>query len=221
MPVPLIVVSFLLLFQAIFALRAGRITSAGISLGGLAYATLLLVRWYQPRSASVKDAADPAGDRALIALVYPEQAARIGELLAAVAPTCQALVVLAIELSPSTSVTVPTATLASAEKLLQGRDARLVAALERAAVGRGRAVALMRSIGPDPAFVALDLAARLGVSRLVVLDAEDASVEEQRRRCTLVWNSLPVPRQALRVHMVVPGAGPVTFDLAPSHAPSA
>jgi hypothetical protein len=214
MRVPLLVVSFLLLIQTFFALHAGRITSAGFCIGALVYTTLTLWRSYR---ADAK--ADHLRGGAVVALVYPDQAARVSDLLTAVDPTCQRVIVLAIDLSSRPSKASAGATLANAERFLHERDTHLIPTLARAVVSFGKPVALMRAAGPDPAVAALGVAAQLHARVLVVLSAEDTSVEEQRRRCALAWESLPAPRPALRVHLVAPGSdAPSIFDLVPGDA---
>jgi hypothetical protein len=229
MPIAMFVISALLAVQVYAALRAGRITAAGICLGALAFTARNLWNWYRARREEPSPrghAGEPlpapprAPGSALVAFVYPDQLARIGDLLAGVDLAMQDVVVLAIDpLAPSTAARSG-ATLVSAEGLLRERDPRLIGELARLVRSAGRPIALMRAFGPDNALVALDVARELGAARVVALRAEDASAEAQRTRCTAVWGTLPSPRPALRVDLIAgDGGASVTLDLAPDGAP--
>jgi hypothetical protein len=226
-PVGLIVVSVLLAVQALFALRAGRITSAGICLGALGWAGMTLRNWYRkhgravPGTTAGQPLAAPlaAPGSALVAFVYPDQIDRFGELFAAVDLASQDVNVLAIDPSTCSSETGSAATFFSAESILRERDPRLVGVLARAAASAARPVALIRAAGLDPAAVVLDAALRLRASRVVVLRADDTSPAEQRRFCVTAWESLPSPRPALRVDLIAAGCAPLTLELVPDGAP--
>lgn len=223
MPVGLCLVSFLLLCQAVVALRAGRITTAGICLGALGYAALTLRSWYRARGAMAvgKPEHEPAAPGGvLVAIVYPDEVDRLGRLLAAVGPASQPMMVLAVDAMSSSVGTEPRATFSDAERFLRERDPRLRAQLSRVVAGAGWPVVLMSATGHDPALVVLDVALRLGASRVVVLRAEDTSTEEQRCRCSAVWDGLPSPRSGLHVEMIAADgdAPPMVIELGPAPA---
>jgi CheY-like chemotaxis protein len=212
-------VSLLLFGQALLALHAGRITTAGICLGGFAYGAARIQRWYRARGAA-RDESAAARDSALVAIVYPEQMGCVGELLAAAEPASRHVLVLAVEPGPGPAETAPGGPFASPAGILRARDPRLFAELGRAVAVAGRPVALMSAAGPDPAVVVLSAALRLRVSSVVVARAEDTSLGEQCHRCVLAWESLPSPRPLLHVKMIAAAGGaPVVLELAPSPSP--
>lgn len=221
MPSGLVAVSVLLVVQAFFALRAGRITSAGICLGALGFAGMTLRRWYRARGAAageLRAAPVAAPGSAVVALLYPDQMDHFGELFAAVDLAAQDVIVLAVGSSPRTAEPGAAATFVSAESILRERDPRLVSVLARAAASARRPVALMRAAGLDPAVVVLDAARRLRAARVVALRGEDTSTDEQRRVCVRAWESLPSPRPAMHVDLIASGAAPLTLELAPDGA---
>jgi hypothetical protein len=212
MPVALFAVLTLLAVQAYAALRAGNVTTAGVCLGGIAFAALQLKRWYRAHGGRLA----PVRGRVLLAIVYPDQLDGFGNLLAVVDVDTQDVVVLVID--PCDGIAEPrsNARLVSPTDVLRDRDPRLTSKLARVMRSAHRPVSLLRAVGPDPALVVLDVAQKLGVARLVALRAEDSSADEQRRRCTSAWESLPSPRPVLRIDLIsARGDAPMTLELAP------
>ena len=223
MPVGLVLVSFLLLCQAVVALRAGRITTAGILLGVLGYATLTLHRWYRARrttGAGTSEDGPAAPGGVLVAIVYPDEVDRLGRLLASVEPAARPMMVLAVGAVSSSEETEPGTASASAERFLRARDPRLDAQLVRVVAAAGVPIVLMHAAGRDPALVVLDLALKLRASRVVVLRGEDTSIQEQLRVCSAVWEGLPSPRPGLHVEMVSADGDtpPLVIELGPTLA---
>src|SRR5262249_15024653 len=130
-------------------------------------------------------------------------------LIAAADPASENLLLLVVSRSSS-----PRIESVSAATILRERDSTLLRELAMTVAGSGRPLALLGATGPDPAAVVLHFAAMLRVGRVVVLRAEDASMEDERQRATRAWLSLSVPVQSLHVELVGTGAIPsVAFEL--------
>lgn len=215
MPVLLFFISALLGAQAFTALRSGHITTAGVCLGGIAFALLHLRSWYRAHGATLA----PAPSRVLVAVVYPDQLDGFDSLFAAVDVDTEDVVVLVIDAWERFAEPGPAAFPGGTEGLLRDRDPRLTGVLARVMKSAYRPLTVMYATGPDPAHVVMDVAQKLGATRVVVLRAEDSSAEEQQRRCATAWKSLPPPRPVLRVDLI--GArrdAPVTLELASDEA---
>jgi hypothetical protein len=121
----------------------------------------------------------------------------MGELLAAVEGSSEALVVLAVTSSGSG---------------FPGDESSMFEVLARKVAATGRPIAFMQASG-DPALAVLDFARRARASRVLVLRSEESREEEVRQRCLTVWRRLPSPRGALVVEVVAADTSLLRIEL--------
>jgi hypothetical protein len=199
------VVSALLLLETIMALRAGRMTQAGICLGALATALVLMRDVGGAARRTATEAPARARPITIAAILYPDQADGLDELLATTNPSSDDVTVLVIEPTPEGAPAL-------------SREEALALSLCRATLRASRPITLMRATGADPAVIALEVAVRLQARRLCVLHA-DGSAAVQMQRCTDVWRRLPGPRASLEIALVTRREGEsATFTLPASDA---
>jgi hypothetical protein len=205
-PVLLAFVAVLLAVEGAAALRTGHLTTAGVCLGGLIFVGHRLGRYRSGELPSTSQArlASPSRcpEDALLALIYPEQADRVDELLAAVEGSPEAFLVLAVT---------------SGDSGLTAGASSIGQVLARRVAAAGRDLAFMNASG-DPAVTVLDFARQARASRVLLLRGVESSDEEERQRCASVSRGLPLPRSALVVELVLAGASPLRIELDPEAA---
>jgi amino acid transporter len=91
---------------------------------------------------------------------------------------------------------------------------RVVTIAEKA----GRPVKLLVVPGTDPNLAGVQIAQRLGSSRIVAGSSPTRTPDEQARLVGLAWEQLPAPRPALSFEVAIPGRESLFYNLGP-HPP--